>query len=370
MLSPRSHPRTISALGLAGVVGGSLVLATSGMAATLLPAAIDALPRGGSLEAGTATLKMSGGAKGRLASSGVKVTTSGSADVKGSSLEFQYDERTSLIDTTRMYGAVGTEGSVSFKGRKGTAKLTAITFGPGVDKNVTAKLGKRLIELGTLKGGSASFTRQSAEGTLKNARFALSGKAAKTLNAKTGGGFAAGSFGTLGLSVTARELPIQSGTATVTLDPAIVKTLNDSGFTFAAAPPATRSGDTITLALTAGAFDPEGLTGRLQLDGKITISGAVAGATRGIDLFGWHVAVTSSQKDLYANVNDGVAGVLGNVDLSGFTAQFEGSGFSAKGAKITLSKIATDIMRQQFGINVAVGTPLGTVDMAGELSGK
>lgn len=356
-----------------GVAGTAALLAFAapGLAATktVLPTDIDALPRGGTVEAGTASLTIAGGAKARLTSAGVKITAGGSADVKGSKLGFQAAEKNSLVDVTEMVGAVPVEGSITFKGAKGSAKLTEITFQPGGERNVTAKLGKKLIELGSLKGGKSTFSRQ-ADGSLKGAKLSLTSRGVKAINAKTGGGLATGSFGTVAIKVIGRELPLKQGTATLTVNPDLIKLLTDNGFDLVATPPSTRAGNIITIPLTAGAFDPEGLTGRLSLDGKLTITGTVAGAQRNIDLFGFRAVVSATQKDLYANINDSVAGILATVDVSTLESQFEGANFTAKGGKLALTKIAVGILKNSSGIALPVGTPLGTVDLTGQISGQ
>lgn len=349
-----------AAAGLALALSASPALA----ATTTLPADVTALPRGGAVEYGTIELTLSGAAKGRLAKAGTKVSAAGTGKVKGSRISFDPLGPGSVLDVTTMQGTVPADGTLTFKGKKGTAKLTDLTFQPGVERNITAKLGKKLLLLGTLKGGKATFAKQS-DGKLSGAKVALSSKAVKAINAKTGGGLATGAFGSLLIDVTGRELPIKDGVATLTIDPAFMKLLADNGFTLTATPPATITGNVASIQLTGGAFDPEGLTGRLAMEGKVTIG--KPGLS--LDLFGWRAIVNKTQKDLYANVNDGVAGVVANVDVSGLTATIKAPEFVATGGKLFLAKIATDILKQQFGIVAPVGTPLGTVDLTGHLNG-
>ncbi|MBJ7472199.1 MAG: hypothetical protein JHD16_12910 [Solirubrobacteraceae bacterium] len=354
-----------TALGLAAIAAG--LGATSATAATTrtLPADINKLPRGGVIEYGVASIKLTGGASGKLKSAGTSLSGSGSADVKGSTIEFQGLGESGPLDVTRMVGAAGVEGGFTAKGSKGSVKVSQIVFQPGLEKNVVAKVGSKLVELGTLKGGKATFSRQ-ADGLLKGAKLSLSSKGAKALNAKTGGGFSAGSFGTVNLEYTTRELPLKGGVATMTLAPGLLETLTANGLDVTAEAPAARAGNVVTIQLTAGAFDPENVTGRLQLEGKVTV-GKPGQST---NLFGWRGVVNSKQKELFANINENVAAVVADVDVTGFTANFEGSSFVARGVKLSLSKIASSTIKQQFGVDVAAGTPMGTVEMTGQLSGE
>lgn len=366
----RPHARllTVSATTLALAGGAAAVVAGPASAATttrILPADIDKLPRGGAVEYGTASIKLSGGAASKLKSSGTKLSGSGSTDVKGNSVEFQALADSGPLDITRFVGALGLEGGFTAKGKKGSVKVSAIVLQPGDEKNVVAKVGSKLVELGSLKGGKTTFSRQ-ADGTLKGAKLSLSAKGAKALNAKTGGGFSAGSFGTVDAEATTRELPLKSGVAKLTLAPGILNTLTSNGLSITPVAPATYENGVASIQLTAGAFDPENTTGRLQLEGKVTIG--KPGTS--VDLFGWRGVVNAKQKELFANVNQTVAAVVADVDVSAFEAQFVGTDFVAKGAKLKLSKIASSTIKQQFGIDVAVGTDLGTVEITGQISGE
>ncbi len=232
---------------------------------------------------------------------------------------------------------------------------------------MTAKLGKKQITLGKLTGGSASFSKQ-ADGLLRNAKLSIGSAGAKAVNKVTGGGLSAGAFGTVSISVTTKELPLASGVAKVTLDPTVMQLLKDNGYGVTAVAPATMASEsTINLPLTAGAFDPAGLTGRLILDGTVKLQNAAG--DKKIDLFGWRGIITGSQKDVYASINASVAAVLGTVDVSGVNAGLDGKTFTATGGKITFSKIAAATLKQSFGVTVAVGQPLATVDITGTISG-
>lgn len=365
----RPHARllTVSATTLALAGGAAALVAGPASAATsrILPADIDKLPRGGAVEYGTATIKLSGGAASKLKSAGTKLSGSGSTDVKGNSIEFQALADSGPLDVTRFVGALGVEGGFTAKGKKGSVKVSKIVLQPGDEKNVVAKVGSKLVELGSLKGGKTTFSRQ-ADGTLGGAKLSLSSKGAKALNAKTGGGFRAGAFGTLAAEATTRELPLKSGVAKLTLAPGILNTLTSNGLSITPTPPATYENNVATIQLLAGAFDPENITGRLQLDGKVTIG--KPGTS--VDLFGWRGVINAKQKELFANVNKTVAAVVADVDVSKFEAQFVGTNFVAKGAVLKLSKIASSTIKQQFGIDVAVGTELGTVEITGQISGE
>ncbi len=61
--------------------------------------------------------------------------------------------------------------------------------------------------------------------------------------------------------------------------------------------------------------------------------------------------------------------VLGNVDVSTLQAGLDGKTFTATGGKLVLSKIAVSTLKQSFGVTVAAGQPLGTVDVTGTISG-
>lgn len=361
------HRRILSRTTSAALaVGASSLLLASGAhaATTLLPADIDALPRAGAVESGEITIKLSG-AGAKLKSS---LKGAGEVKVKGSTVTLLADpDAEAWIDPTIMQGSVGIDGSLSIKGKSKTAKLTDITFSPGKEKNVTAKLGKKVITLGKLTGGKSTFAKQ-ADGLLKGAKFSLGSAGVKAINKVTGGGVSAGSFGTVEISVTTRELPLASGTATVTIDPSVVSTLNANGYGISAVAPATLEGNNVVkIPLVAGAFDPSELTGRLKLDGTVHLANAAG--DKKIDLFGWRAAVSSTQHDLYAQINQSVAAAIGVLDLSAVNAQLDNKSFSATGAKVTFSKIAVSTLKQSFGVDMAVGAPLATVDMSGTISG-
>lgn len=363
MLNHRLHAPLATAATLVAA-GGALAFAAAPAGAKVLPADINALPRAGEIRYGTAELTLSSGAASKLKSAGGKITGTGGAEVKGKKLSFEPEE-TSVIDATTMRGELVLKGGLTVKGRSKTAKLKAITLEPGVEKRVTAKIGSKLVELGSLKGGKAKLTRQ-ADGSLSGAKLSLSSSGAKKLNAATGGGFSAGSFATVSATVTGRELPLDSGVATMTVDPGLMKTLTDNGYGITAEAPATANGNVVTIPLTGGAFDPIELTGRLSLEGKVTIGKAGTG----IGLFGWRAALGNGQNDLYANFNAGSSAPLATVDTSTMTATLEGKKFITRGAKLGLSKVAIDVMKQQFGVTVGVGTPMGVVDIDGSLSGQ
>lgn len=362
----RFHAPLAAAATLAvGAAGLGLAAAPSSAATRLLPSDITANPRAGAVKYGSVTLTLSGGAASKLSSARGKLTGTGTGEVKGKKITFDTTETTSVIDPTTMRGALILDGGLTVKGKSKTAKLKAITLEPGIEKRVTAKLGSKLVELGSLKGGSTKFSRQ-ADGVLSGAKLSLSSGGAKKLNAATGGGFAAGAFATVGATVTTAELPMQSGTATMTIDAGLLKTLTDNGYAITAEAPATVNGAVVTIPLTGGAFDPIELTGRLSLEGKITIGKA----DKGVSLFGWRAAIGGGQNDLYANFNSGAAAPLATVDVSQLEIKLNGSQFTGIGGKLALSKVATDVLKQQFAVDLPAGTPMGSVDLAGQLSGK
>lgn len=356
------------AASLAALAGAAVIAAPLASAATTrtLPADINKLPRGGAIEYGNASVKLSSGAVSKLKAAGTKLSATGDATVKSSSMEFEALGDSGPLDVTQMVGAAGVTGGFTAKGKSGSVKVSSIVFQPGgLDQNVVAKVGSKLVELGSLKGGTATFSGQ-ADGLLKGAKLSLTPKGAKALNAKTGGGFSAGAFGTVQLKFTTRELPIKDGVAKMTLAPGLLDTLTANGLAITTEAPATREGDVVSIQLTAGAFDPENVTGRLQLEGKVLVG--KPGSS--VSLFGWRGVVNTKQKELFANINETVAAVVADIDVTNFTAIFEGSAFVARGVQLKLSAIASKTIKQQFGVEVAAGTLMGTVEMTGALSGK
>ncbi len=240
------HRRLASTLPAAIATGAAaLLLASSAHAAvTLLPADLDALPRGGAIESGQVIVKLGGGA-------GSSLKGTGEVKVKGSTLTLLADpEAEAWLDPTTMRGTVGIDGTLSITGSKGTAKLTNIVFAPGIEKAVTAKLGKKVITLGKLTGGKASFSHQ-ADGLLSGASLSISAAGAKAVNKVTGNGLRSGSFGKVTMSVTTRELPLASGAAKMTLDPGILSLIQSNGYALTADAPATIDGSVITIPMTA-----------------------------------------------------------------------------------------------------------------------
>jgi hypothetical protein len=348
----------------AALTAGAMLTATqTASAATIVPADINANPRGGTLDFGTATWKL----KGKPSGVTIKGTGSGdsSPDVKGNKLSFNASTEGTLIDPTTMRGSIVLEGGLSIKGSK-TAKLTKITLQPGIEQNVTAKLGSKLVELGSLKGGKTSFAHQ-ADGALKGATLKLSAAGAKKLKAATGANFRAGTFASIDAATTTLELPLKSGVAKLTLNPDLLKLITDAGSDITTAAGATRDGLIISIPLTSGAFDPANLTGRMSLEGDVIVG--KPGTT--VRLYGWRVAVTATQHSLYANINDSIAAPIADIDLSTLTAGTNDDGtFYGTGGKLTVSKIASSTLKASFGVTVPEGFSMGTVDIAGQLSGK
>ncbi len=280
----------------AATLAATLTLASGAHAATtLLPDDIDALPARGTAESGQVIVKLSGGASSKLKGAGASLKGAGEVSVKGSSISLLADPEAddAYIDVTTMRGSVAIDGSLSIKGKRGTAKLTDLRFprrGAGRDREARQKQ----ITLGKLTGGSASFSKQ-ADGLLRNAKLSIGSAGAKAVNKVTGGGLSAGAFGTVSISVTTKELPLASGVAKVTLDPTVMQLLKDNGYGVTAVAPATMASEsTINLPLTAGAFDPAGLTGRLILDGTVKLQNAAG--DKKIDLFGWRGIITGRRR--------------------------------------------------------------------------
>lgn len=362
-----SHRKTRSFSTALALTGGLVALAglPAVAAAKVLPKEVEAQPRAGQLKYGSATLTLASGASSRLKSAGGKLTGSGTVDVKGSKITADMVETGGAFDPTTMSGTFLIDGGLTAKGRSKSAKITKITIEPGVEKRVIAKVGGKQVELGSVKGGKATFSRQ-ADGTLKGAKIALSSGGAKKLNAATGGGFGAGAFATLAIEATAAELPLKDGVATMTIDPALYKILGDNGFGVTAEAPATAAGPVVKIPLVGGAFDPVELTGRLSLEGKVTIGNA----TQSLNLFGFRTAIGAGQSDLYANLNEGLAAIVANVDTTNLSLTLNGNLYIGRGAVLKLSKEALSVLKGQFKIDLPAGTVMGTVDLDGTLSGK
>ena len=81
-------------------------------------------------------------------------------------------------------------------------------------------------------------------------------------------------------------------------------------------------------------------------------------------------AVGGGQNDLYANFNSARPRRSRRSTCRTLQIKLDGSQFTAPGGKLALSKVATDVLKQQFGMAVPTGTAMGTVDIAGQLSGQ
>lgn len=357
LLRPR-HSLLATGLAAFGLVG----LAAPGLAATrVLPKDIEALPRGATIEYGEATLALKSSASSKLKRAGVKLSASGGdAEVKGSKIVLQAQEQGTLVDPIAMRGSIALQGGVVVKGRQGSVKVTAITLQPGKAANVTAKVGSKKVTLGSLTGGKAKFVAY-ADASLTGATLKLSAGGARALSKATGSGFAAGGFATVAVKITARQYPLISGSARATLTPTFLKLLADNGLTLGVAAPATLAGNVVTMVLTGGAFDPEGLTGRLAFDGTVTISRA----DRTISLFGWRAVIGAKQNELFAQIDKAVAAPIGSMDVSDMAVSLDGTQFNATGATLRMSKIAVASIKTSFGVSVPENTPFATVDMTG-----
>lgn len=348
-------PATGALLALAAAV------APAGASAKVTAADVRALPSGGTIEDGQATLTLSSGAASKLKSAGVSIVArGGNAEAKGRRISMEPSPKTTVIDTMKMRGSAPLMGRLTFKGRRGSANLTSLTLEPGKSGKVTAKLGKRKLTLGALRGGKARFVPY-AQGILNGATFKLSKSGARALSRATGGGFSAGTFAKVKLDVMALELPLSSGTATATLDPAFMTVLQNAGITLTPADGATINGAIVTLPMIGGAFDPIGLTGRLAFGGRVI---AQRGADQ-IELSLWSSAISRRQKDVFVNTNARTTAAVATVDVSQMEAGLDGTRFHGTGAAINFTQIGVAALKTSFGVVIPAGSRLATVNVTG-----
>ena len=344
----------------AGLLAAAALALAPGAYAKVLPAEITALPRGATIEMGEVELSLASGAKSKLKSAGVRMSGGGGASASASKIELEAAEKGTVIDPITMRGELATSGTITLRRGGKSAKLSKITLLPGKSGKVTAKVGSKKVTLGSLKGGKAKFAPY-ADGKLTNATLKLSSGGARALSKAVGGGFSAGTFAKVSIEIVARELPLNSGSAVVTLDPAFLSLITSNGLTLTGVGGATVSGGVVTMPMIGGSFDPAGLTGRLAFNGEVQV-------TRGADtirLFGWRAIITAGQREVFAQINDAIAAPVGTIDVNEMEARLDGPNFSAEGAKLGLTKIGTAALKTSFGITAAENMPFGTVAMTG-----
>lgn len=320
------------------------------------------LPRGGTVEpdVGIVTLQLSGGAKGKLSRAGVKLSASGDAEVKGAKISMPASTKGSVLDPITMKGTLVTDGGLTLRRGGRTAKLSKLTLAPGGKNRVTAKVGSKTVTLGTIKGGKARF-RPYADGILTGATLKLSGSGAKALSKAVGGGFSAGTFAKVSATITMKELPLTAGSGKITLDPAFAGLLASNGLALTGTSGASVAGTVVTLPLTGGAFDPEGLSGRLVFGGQVQISrGADA-----IRLFEWATAIGAGQRDVFAKFDANASAAIFNADVSQMEVRLDGTAFSATGTPLTVAKPAAQALKASFNVDVPVGARMGMFEISG-----
>lgn len=349
---------------LAATLGALLLLpAAQANAASVQAAEIFALPHGSNVAKGTLTLTLTSSTAATLKSSGITVQRVGSAKVKGRSSTLKA-ATASVVDPITMRGTLQTGGGILFAGPKGGVKLTKLTL---VRTSTGAKLnaifdGKQ-VTFGTVRGGTARTA--GAKGVLSGGKLVLDSTFRSQLRQATGKSLS-GTFATIKAVATTRQLPITSGTATITLDPAIQSLLTAGGVTVSVKAPATYDAATGkgTLKIAGAALDPQAKEGRIALDGTLVLTSPTAK----VELSAWAGILSATQKDLFASITPGLSPALATFDASTATiggGTAAGGPVTFSGLKLRFSSLAITSIKAQLGLTIDPNTPFGTVDLAG-----
>jgi len=371
-MTPTPLP-TIRIAALCGAVLAAALPAATAHGATPKPAtspavALDttAVPdRAGSVSSGATTITLTPAVTGALNRAHVKLGASGDASLRGRALRLPIDPA-SRLDPTSFQGVLLHDGGLSLRGPSGGVTLSALTLTRlGTSSPLTAKVGKHVVAIGTIKGGATNF-KQPAAATLAGATVTLSKAGASAVNRAVGShAMRAGTLGSATITTDSKELPIAAGTAALTLDPAFLGQLQSNGIGLQAVAPATLTDGTVTLPISGGAFDPFGKTGRIWLAGSI----ALVGATQQIPLGNFRVdASTAANQTLSALLPNGIGAQIGQLDLSGLSVALQGAAFTAANARVSLTKIGSGVIQQALGASLPAGTLFGTTALAGQLA--
>ncbi len=336
-------------------VQGVLALVAVAVLVGLAPGRAQAAP----LSSGTTTLALKKGVAKALASAGVAVKPIKPAKAGKAGIAFPVTGGD--LDTAALRGSIRHSGGLRLSSAGGALALRKFTIQLGKKPTLTAKVGGDRVRILNLDLGKSKVGRQGLAFKVRGVKAALTGTAARAINA------------TLGRSVVKRGLVIGSaqvvalpsevavlaqGDTSLTLDPGAVSLLSGAGISASPLAPATAvSAAVLQFPITGGVLQTAGPTGRVEHSGGVRLSD---GSTT-VDLTAFTINL-DADPDLTAQVGSNRVSIL-DLDLSGASVTIGAGDGTVRvtGVKAKLSAAAAEALNSAFGTTAfEAGQLLGT----------
>lgn len=344
----------------AAVLGATLVVA---------PAAEAQSTQGAQLASsgGKSTITLSKSASKRNKKAKVRVTASKGASATTKAVTLPITGGT--VDPASFKGLVSHKGKVTLKRGRKALGLTGLIVTVAQRSTIGATLRGQRAGVFSLDTRDAKYVRTGVDGgTLSNVRVKLSAKYAKALNKalKTKAYKKGQLLGTMTVTGKLAQALVQQGAAQLALNPAALQALASQGVSVAPAPPATLSGNVLTVPVSLGSLAiGEGAT-LLDLDGGLTLTkGNTSIAFDGLkieaDGNSATLNVTGPISLPLSNLSGTFAPVFGNGNSAGNGNEFT---FEIKDVSNTLTAQASAAL-EKVGIYAPADLDLGDVDITG-----
>jgi hypothetical protein len=337
-------------------------------AAAVLGAALAAVPVATAQGAPSAQLAASGGkstislsktASKRNKKAKVRVTASKGATASSTKVTLPISGGS--VDPASFKGLVSHGGKVTLKRGRRMLGLTGLIVTVAQRSTIGATLRGQRAGVFSLDTRDAKYVRTGVDGgTLSNVRVKLSEKYAKALNKtlKTKAYKKGQLLGTMSVTGKLAQALVQQGAAQLALNPAALQALASQGVTVAPVPPATLSGNTLTIPVSVGAISiGQGAT-LLDLDGGLSL-------TKG------NTSIAFDGLKIQANGNEATLDVTGPISLplSNLTGTFapvfgNGNEFEISNISNTLTAQASAAL-EKVGIYAPADLDLGDIDITG-----
>jgi hypothetical protein len=344
-------------------IKGRGIAAAAVLGATLVavPAAEAQSAQGAQLASsgGKSTISLSKTASKRNKKAKVRVTASKGATASATKVTLPISGGT--VDPASFKGLVSHNGKVTLKRGRRALGLTGLVVTVAQRSTIGATLKGQRAGVFSLDTRDAKYVRTGVDGgTLSNVRVKLSEKYAKALNKalKTKAYKKGQLLGTMSVTGKLAQALVQQGAAQLALNPAALQALASQGVSLAPVPPATLSGNALTVPVSVGSIAIGEGASLINLAGGLTLTkGNTSIAFDGLKI----------------NVEDNLAtlSVTGpfNLPLSNLTGTFapvfgNGNEFEIKNISNTLTAQASAAL-EKVGIYAPADFDLGDIDITG-----
>jgi hypothetical protein len=312
------------------------------------------------LAGGATTLKLAPATAQALAANGVSVTPLNPAKVRRGRVAFAITGGS--IDPARARGRIDHSGGLALRAGGTRVALRSFRVHVGTKRAIlTARAGGRRLTVLSLSLAGAKVTRDGLGTTVRGVLAALSGQAARALNAAFDTGlFAKGlPIGKVTVRAVPAEVELAGGATTLALDQGAAQALQGLGIQAAPVDPATAADGRLSFPITGGKANSRTFAGSIRHSGGIRLS---RGGTA-VELTAFTIGVGDSP-DLTARVGDARVSLL-NLDLSQLDAAVRGRQIELSEVRATLTAAAAQALNQAFSTDSFVeGLPSGTATVA------